>query len=247
MVSEVSKKDRDEPISSAALEQKDAGPNWLLRGLILLSVAVHVLVFLHIAGIYRSDAVTAIELTLKANNPQAVRDIPRPRLRPKAPPKPQGIEKLMAQRRSMPDMTPVKMDPVDPEAPDSLLEALSVPETPEVARPPVAAWTGGSPVDAGSFGTARDYFQTVRTMIENRKEYPYPARKRQAQGRVVVRFVISIDGTVTDISLVQSSSHRLLDTAALAAVKNSSPFPRPPQRLFSGPIPLEICVVFELM
>jgi hypothetical protein len=33
----------------------------------------------------------------------------------------------------------------------------------------------------------------------------------------------------------------------VAAVKAAGPFPRPPRRLFSGPIPLEICVVFELM
>ena len=87
----------------------------------------------------------------------------------------------------------------------------------------------------------------VRMMIESNKQYPYAARKRQIEGRVVLRFVIKANGMVKEVSLVEPSKHRLLDEAALEAVRASSPFPRPPARLFSGPVPLNICLVFKLM
>ncbi len=98
-----------------------------------------------------------------------------------------------------------------------------------------------------AYGSSADYLGMVRMMIENHKLYPHTARQRQIQGRAVVRFVVSADGSVTDVALVETSRHGILDNAALAAVKDAGPFPRPPMHLFNGPIPLEICVVFELM
>lgn len=234
------------PKRPCAPTRKIPGPNWLLRGLILVSAAVHVFVFLHIAGIYRSEALTAIELTLKEHKRPDVRDIPTPRFRPKHPPKLQEVEPLKAQRRLPPDIKPMKMDPVDPSAPDSLVETLSVPETPEVSAPPVAAWTGGPPVEQGDFGTARDYFDMVRLRIESKKEYPSAARARQVEGRVTVRFTIAEDGSVRTAEVVKSSKKGILDEAALNAVRASSPFPRPPRNLFSGDLPLEITILFEL-
>ncbi|MCF8077648.1 MAG: TonB family protein [Desulfobacterales bacterium] len=235
------------PKRSAAPARQKPGPNWLLRGLILFSAAVHVFVFLHIAGIYRSETLTAIELTLQERKRPDVRDIPLPRPRPKHPPKPQEVEPLKAQRRLPPDIKPMKMAPVDPRAPDSLVETLSVPETPAVSAPPVAAWTGGPPVVAGGFGSARDYFDMVRLLIERNKVYPSAARARQVEGRVTVRFTIAPDGSVRSAEVVKSSKKGILDEAALDAVRKSSPFPRPPRHLFSGDLPLEITIQFELM
>jgi protein TonB len=229
-----------------AAKRKGPGPNWLLRALILFSIGVHAAVFLHIAGIYRSEALTAIELTLKERDRPGVRDIPRPRHRPKHPPTPKEVDPLDARRRPLPDLKPMKMDPVDPKAPDSLVETLSMPDTPPVAAPPVAAWTGGTPVDAGGFGTARDYFDMVRLRIEGKKAYPSAARVRQIEGRVTVRFTIAADGTVRSAAVAKSSKNSALDEAALEAVRASSPFPRPPRHLFSGDLPLEITILFEL-
>jgi protein TonB len=234
------------PKRPGAQVRQHPGPNWLFRGLILVSAAVHVFVFLHIAGIYRSEALTAIELTLQEHKRPDVRDIPTPRPRPKHPPKPQEVEPMAAQRRLPPDIKPMKMDPVDPSAPDSLVETLSVPVTPEVSAPPLAAWTGGPPVEHGGFGTARDYFDMVRLRIESNKEYPAAARVRQVEGRVTVRFTIAPDGSVRAAEVVKSSKKGILDEAAINAVRASSPFPRPPRHLFSGDLPLEITILFEL-
>jgi protein TonB len=87
----------------------------------------------------------------------------------------------------------------------------------------------------------------VRLKIERNKKYPEEARSRQIEGRVTVKFVIMPEGGIRDAAIVKSSSQKALDMAALQAVQNASPFPRPPARFFKGPVPLTVTVVFELM
>jgi protein TonB len=97
------------------------------------------------------------------------------------------------------------------------------------------------------YGSSTDYFSMVRMMIENHKQYPYAARKRQIEGRVVLRFVIDSDGSAKELSVIGSSNYQILDEAALRAVRDSSPFPGPPEKFFKGPVTLEICLIFKLI
>ena len=50
-------------------------------------------------------------------------------------------------------------------------------------------------------------------------KYPYAARRRGMEGRVVVEVVVDRTGTVATAAVAVSSGHRLLDRAALAAIK----------------------------
>jgi len=52
-----------------------------------------------------------------------------------------------------------------------------------------------------------------------RPEYPPAARRRALEGRTVVRAVVAVDGRVASVELRHSSSHELLDRAALDAVR----------------------------
>jgi len=56
-----------------------------------------------------------------------------------------------------------------------------------------------------------------------REEPSYPARARRAgaEGRVVVRVAISAEGTVTALTVQESSGSALLDEAALSAARAS--------------------------
>ena len=110
----------------------------------------------------------------------------------------------------------------------------------------MAAWNGPALADAGAFGTARDYLDMVRLRIESKKKYPAPARARQIEGRVTVRFTIGRNGGVREVKIAKSSRFAMLDDAALRAVRTASPFPRPPGHLFQEEIPLEITILFEL-
>ncbi|MDZ7598372.1 MAG: hypothetical protein U5J82_08805 [Desulfobacterales bacterium] len=47
--------------------------------------------------------------------------------------------------------------------------------------------------------------------------------------------------------MVSPAAAEILNQAALAAVRAAEPFSKPPATLFSGPIPLEVSIVFELM
>ena len=49
--------------------------------------------------------------------------------------------------------------------------------------------------------------------------YPYRARQRGQEGRVILRVRVTASGKPSTVSVRQSSGYRLLDEAALAAVK----------------------------
>jgi periplasmic protein TonB len=60
----------------------------------------------------------------------------------------------------------------------------------------------------------------IAGMATNRPpRYPESARRRQEQGRVMVRVSVAIDGTPTDTRIDASSGHPALDEAAMDAVR----------------------------
>jgi protein TonB len=57
-------------------------------------------------------------------------------------------------------------------------------------------------------------------MADNRPPiYPESARRRQQQGRVIVRVAVSAEGAPVNASVAQSSGYSALDDAAVAAVR----------------------------
>ncbi len=225
------------------------GSNWLLPGLLLLSLAVHAILLGPLASRYRSAPASAIELELSAPRRLDTRSIPVP---PQRRPPPRVAAPMPAVLAASPPL------PTAPPPPDlsgsggrqSLMETIAAPERPQFARTEALSWnaagkdaSGGLP---GVYGSSGDYFSMVQMSIESRKSYPPEARRRQMEGRVVVRFTIQRDGSVDRVELGRQSPHPLLDEAALEAVRSSAPFPRPPESLFKGPVALEIAMVFEL-
>ena len=221
-------------------------PNWLLRGLIGVSFGIHLVIFMHIAGIYKSSALTYIELTLRDISKPPSRSIPRPRLRPKMVVKPQDVKRLKVRKTIIPRLKPLKIEKADTNLPDSLVERIGIPDIPDHPRLEIAAWEPGAWGETSDYVTSNEYFEMVRLRIERHKEYPAAARVRQIEGRAVVGFVIASDGRLISLKVVRSSRNKALDQAALRAVQKASPFPRPPANLFAGSIPLELTIVFEL-
>jgi protein TonB len=68
------------------------------------------------------------------------------------------------------------------------------------------------------------YFSHIKRHIEMAWNYPLEAQKNQWEGRLSLTFVVESDGTVSDIILVHSSGHEILDEAAIKAIKFASPF-----------------------
>ena len=221
------------------------GPNRLLQGLILVSLGIHALIFLHIAGIYRSKTLSFIEFAMHDTPP--VRSIPRPRRRIKPPPQAEDVKRPDVAQRPVPSVKPLKLDPVDRNLPDSLMERIPVPKAPDTSGPRVTGWDPAQVAAASEFETAQTYLEMVKLRIERFKRYPRRARDRQVQGSVLVRFVITPDGGVRDVRVARSSGHGDLDEAACKAVEGAAPFPRPPARFFKGVVPLQLAIVFELI
>ena len=218
-------------------------PNKLLRNLTAVSLGIHLIVFIHISGIYQSSALSYIELTMHNIAKPFTRDIPRPRHRPKTPDRPK-IQQLKITARALPRLKPIKVDPVEKTLPDSLMENLGMPDTSVTAGLNIADWHPGN--DMEKYDTSGSYLEMVRFKIERHKKYPQIARMKNIEGRVTVRFVITPEGGVQEVVVAQRSGNKSLDQAALNAVKEAAPFPRPPRHLFEGEIPLELTIVFEL-
>jgi len=229
--------------------------NWLLRGLVFASLGVHVFLLGHLAALYKSDATSYIELELRTEEkpPKTVLAPPQEE-KPKPPPVRPVVKKPLPRPAEKPIDPPI--EPSVTAALPSVVEPIAMPR---ISEPPASVRHPGPPAQAGPavetastsppspYGAAGDYLGMVRKRIENHKRYPYAARRRQIEGRVVVRFVIEPDGSASHVTLVGKSRHRLLNEAALASIRESAPFPKPPAQLFSGPVSLEVSVVFELI
>jgi protein TonB len=221
--------------------------NWLLHSLLGVSLAIHLVIFSHIAGIYRSGMLSYIELTLKDISKPPSRNIPRPRLRSKTVVQPQDIKSLNVSESVFPSLKPINIHPLKSGLPESLVEPISPADIPDVPRLNISAWNPESQGAIDGQGiTASSYLEMVRLKIESHKRYPKIARVRQIEGRVTIYFIISPAGDVQSVKVVKSSAFKILDQAALKAVEDASPFPIPPAHVFGGEIPLKISLVFEL-
>lgn len=94
--------------------------------------------------------------------------------------------------------------------------------------------------------TMPDYKSALSTAIAQKRNYPQSAREHDLQGHVEVRAVIGRAGQLKRATIMESSGHRALDQAALAAVKNAAPFAAMPSRLQRTQIAVREPFDFEL-
>jgi protein TonB len=99
---------------------------------------------------------------------------------------------------------------------------------------------GGAP--GAEYGS---YLAGVRRRILDALRYPPPARSRGLTGTVYLEIFIKSDGAIGDVSVTGSSSHPLLDEAALEAVRSLEPQPFP-RGLKPRLLRVRLPVVFDL-
>jgi len=76
----------------------------------------------------------------------------------------------------------------------------------------------------------KEHFTYIRDLITKQLTYPPMARRMRWSGKVIVGFVITEDGTVHNLRVVDSSGFPILDKSATETVRNVAPFPKPPVR-----------------
>jgi TonB family protein len=72
---------------------------------------------------------------------------------------------------------------------------------------------------------------SIRKKIVSHQSYPFTARAQRLEGSVKINFKINPDGTLSFANVSQSSGHKILDAAALKAVKKSVPLPFYPRAI----------------
>ena len=236
-------------------------PNWLLLGLVIVSIGTHALLLANIKGLFRHHKTEYIELEVIAGQKGVSRDIP-------VPPRHRMPRRVISEP-ALKSVNPVPVKrPVVQAAigkldlgpiPSAVAEPIKVSQRPNIDVPRIFSWPpveglhpqrealALSPNISGNSGSGEDYLAMVRLRIEEHKRYPIMARIRHMEGQTRLRFLLGSDGKVGWVKVIRSSGHGILDDAAVAAVKEASPFPSPPSGLFHGPVPLEITVVFELI
>jgi periplasmic protein TonB len=73
-----------------------------------------------------------------------------------------------------------------------------------------------------------DHFAYIRDKIFRNVSYPDAAKRMGWQGKVLLSFIITADGSVRAFKIIQSSGFSLLDKSAIETVRDAAPFPKPP-------------------
>lgn len=89
------------------------------------------------------------------------------------------------------------------------------------------------------------YLASFRRRIQELVVYPLSARRRGLAGKVEVEVVLEPTGRVRDVAVVATSSHSMLDDAALDAVRSLPPVPLP-ENLPRRPLRVRLPIVFDL-
>jgi protein TonB len=89
------------------------------------------------------------------------------------------------------------------------------------------------------------YVALLRRRVQEALTYPSAARRRELTGTVQVEVEIQPTGAIGQVRLAASSSHRVLDEAALEAVRGVDRVPFPPA-LRPRPLRVRLPVVFDL-
>jgi len=68
------------------------------------------------------------------------------------------------------------------------------------------------------------YMQRLREKIEGIWKYPAEAAERKINGELYIRFTIKKDGSLGAVELVHTSGYKILDDAALTALRDADPY-----------------------
>jgi protein TonB len=103
----------------------------------------------------------------------------------------------------------------------------------------------GSGLGDGSGTEYAEYLARVRQRIQESLRYPPAARRRGVAGTVHLEIAIGADGAIAAVSVDTSSSHEVLDRAAVDAARSAPrvPFPRDVRAV---PLRVRLPVRFEL-
>jgi TonB family protein len=90
------------------------------------------------------------------------------------------------------------------------------------------------------------YTHSIQLKIAQAKIYPSLARERKQQGKAFLSFKLDRNGKILELSVENSSGYKILDQAAIRAIKEAAPFPTIPESLNKNYASLKIPISFIL-
>jgi TonB family protein len=92
----------------------------------------------------------------------------------------------------------------------------------------------------------KGFSSSVWSRIAKAKYYPTVARKRGWEGKPVIEFMLARNGDLLNSTIALTSSYKVLDEAALSAIKNAAPYPQIPETLKVNSIRFKLPISFIL-
>lgn len=220
-----------------------------------ISFVIHCLCLTSIAffmtlTVHQPQTIQILLATLDPTGGGEIQQMPEAKKRPNQPAKRSPDRQKPSRRIPLSELTPAKIPaPTDQTSTDnfSSLNPLSSSalKTEAVQDGSGTGSGGGAGSGAGNYNGPgrgsgsleglknqylREHFTYIRDLILKNITYPPLAKKVGWQGRVLVSFIIMEDGRVTNIKIVKSSGHAVLDRNVLETIREVQPFPKPPVR-----------------
>jgi protein TonB len=191
-----------------------------------------------------------IQSEAETQSPGPKPDLIIPEAKPEEPP-PEPAEIALAVADKAPDHPiPQEPEPEDKQQPESQPEAADPSRASEAseasdeggsaARGIDAIDTSGQQAAAASAGIANEYAKTIIETLARRK----PRAIAGVRGTVRISFTVGQSGEVREARISRSSGQKVLDEAALSAVR-SAKFPVPPPALANGNLSYEVPYIFR--
>ncbi|MFZ5877158.1 MAG: energy transducer TonB [Nitrospirota bacterium] len=150
-------------------------------------------------------------------------------LGPKSHPPMDIVDESVVNHRS--DSSLFTSDTAQPDSPVEQINDLPDPQDGATsALPPSPASLDVSEPSPNAGAPTDAYRPLVLAMLERAKRYPLVADRWRLEGTVDIEFTIHPDGRLSDPALIASSTHPILDEAALAIVRRVRHVPPPPSQ-----------------
>lgn len=164
---------------------------------------------------------------------KAVHPVVRQSLKKKEPPR---LAEEVSMKSSFPE-TPSIVKLPETRHPESSLMGMEIPDQEKRLKegsPGISGESNAGMSDAGGDRESaeakylNDHFAYIRDRILRNVSYPDAARRMNWQGKVILSFVVTANGSVRECRVMTSSGFPMLDKNAMETVKDTAPFPRPP-------------------
>ena len=117
---------------------------------------------------------------------------------------------------------------------------------PSMANQKATTGSSNSATSGGNPGAKANYFTQLKSVLAQNKRYPRASRRRNEEGVVSLSFVAHADGSVSEVTITESSGHKRLDNAVLDMIKRSTPLPKFSKDMVETELRINLPVSFKL-